>query len=63
MPKDKNTQHVKDIIDKTLILINCLSRTFLTIMYKRKNLKLKIDLLKAETSKLNFFPPILKFSI
>jgi hypothetical protein len=32
-------------------------------MYKKRNLKLKIDFAKAEISKLNSFPPTLNFLI
>ena len=63
MSIDNKKVQIKDITDNTLILTNCLSKIFLIIMYKRRNLKLKIDFIKAEIFKLNSFPPILNFSI
>ena len=63
MSIDNKTVQIKDITENTLKLTNCLSKIFLTIMYKRRNLKFKTDFIKAEISKLNSFPPILNFSI
>ena len=63
MSIDNKTVQIKDITDNTLKLTKCLSKIFFTIMYKRTNLKLKIDFIKEEISKLNSCPAILNFPI
>ena len=54
MSIDNKKVQIKDITDNVLILTNCLSKIFLTIMYNRENLKLKIVEANEELKKVEY---------